>query len=136
MQKEEAAALTPDHLSKVGKVDTVNAVAERTEQQRRATQRSCFLAEMEVQHGDSTSTAMSEDISLGGLCFVLEPEVQLDFEEEVVCRVKLPALDYVLEIPAQVRWTNQGPFGQRVGARFTRGLRAREAWAVNMLTRA
>ena len=120
----------------VEKVGDTNAVEQRTQQQRRASPRVCFLAEMQVTDGDTSWTAMSEDISQEGMCFVLEPEVTLAFEAKITCRIKLPALDYVLEVPAQVRWTNQGPFGQRVGARFLRGLRAKEAWAVSMLARA
>lgn len=120
----------------VKKTGEANPVAQRREQQRRSSARVCFLAEMEVSDGTTTWTAMSEDVSQEGMCFVLEPEVTLEFEAEVSCRIKLPALDYVLEVPAQVRWSNDGPFGQRVGVRFLRGLRAREAWAVSMLARA
>ncbi len=86
-------------------------------------------------YGDSKWTAMSEDISQGGMGFVLEPGANLDFGAVIECRVELPALEQPVTISAWVRWTSAGPFGQRVGVQFRRGLRAREAWAVNGLLR-
>lgn len=84
--------------------------------------------EVEIVSGSTRQTAVTKNISLGGMYIeTLEP---LPMLAKVVVRFRVPTQNELVEVAGQVRWLEPGSALCGVGIRFD-GLRAREVWALN-----
>ena len=84
--------------------------------------------EVEILAGSLRQTAVTKNISLGGMYLeTLEPLAMLT---KVTVRFRVPTQNEVVEVAGQVRWLVPGEAICGVGVRFD-GLRAREVWALN-----
>lgn len=84
--------------------------------------------EVEIIAGPLRQTAVTKNISLGGMYLeTLEPLAMLT---KVTVRFRVPTQNEVVEVAGQVRWLVPGDAVCGVGIRFD-GLRAREVWALN-----
>ncbi|MDX2022328.1 MAG: PilZ domain-containing protein [Deltaproteobacteria bacterium] len=84
--------------------------------------------EVEIIAGSTRQTAVTKNISLGGMYIEsLEP---LPMLAKVVVRFRVPTQNEMVEVAGQVRWLEPGSTVCGVGIRFD-GLRAREVWALN-----
>jgi len=84
--------------------------------------------EVEIVTGSEKQTAITKNISLGGMYLeMLEP---LPMLTKVVVKFRVPTQNEAVEVSGQVRWLEPGETVCGVGIRFD-GLRAREVWALN-----
>ncbi len=74
-------------------------------------------------------SAVSKDISIGGM--FLESDAQVAFGTEVVIVVRLPGAKQEMKLPGVVRWVKPGGFGVQFGL-----LGVRETHAISQLMRA
>ena len=63
--------------------------------------------------GGQPFTAMTKDISVGGM--FLESDASLGFNTEIVIVLRLPGAEQDSRLPAVVRWMKTGGFGVQFG---------------------
>lgn len=101
-----------------------------SDQFRRTDPRYARRLEVQLVSGDQSRTAMTGNISLGGL--FVETTETLPLQTRVQIRFRIPTQPEPIEVSGEVRWVDPGgpdqPAG--LGIRF-QGLRAREVWALN-----
>ena len=84
--------------------------------------------EVEIIAGAARQSAVTKNISLGGM--YIESSEPLPVLAKVVVRFRVPTQNEMVEVGGQVRWLEPGSPLCGVGIRFD-GLRAREVWALN-----
>lgn len=101
-----------------------------SDQFRRTDPRYARRLEVQLVSGDQARTAMTGNISLGGL--FVETTEPVPLQTRVQIRFRIPTQPEPIEVSGEVRWVDPGgpdqPAG--LGIRF-QGLRAREVWALN-----
>jgi c-di-GMP-binding flagellar brake protein YcgR len=104
--------------------------------ERRQDQRIDVELAVEFRTADRTLGAHAEDLSIGGMCVVLDDApASLAVGERFECHFTLPDLAEPLAIAVEVRWVDRvNP--RRFGVRFAQGLRASHVWAIERLRRA
>src|SRR5262245_11333 len=95
---------------------------------RRRSARLDYRVAVEVRGAGSMLVGVSRNISHGGLYVEMEPPLKVG--EPVRLRFALGSFNpVVVEAEGRIQWANR----DGAGMIFTRGLRAREAWALNRL---
>lgn len=84
--------------------------------------------EVEIVAAGARQTALTRNISLGGM--FVETIDPLPVQTPVVVRFKVPTQSEPIEVGGEVRWLEQVGAVYGMGVRFA-GLRAREVWALN-----
>ena len=95
------------------------------EDKRRAKRFDVQLA-LRVRRGETSSTGMTQNLSLGGMLASVGIEPSLQLGEHVHVSFSVPQLAEPIEVEADVRWTA----GAVIGIQFSTGLRAKQAWAL------
>lgn len=84
--------------------------------------------EVEILVGSTRLTAVSRNVSLGGM--FVETQEPLSVFAPLVVKFRVPTQPELIEVSGEVRWIEPGDGICGMGIRWD-GLRAREVWALN-----
>lgn len=87
------------------------------------------MREISVRYGDKQFDALTEDISRGGVRFLLEAGARVTVGDWLHCTFAVPGLPEPRRVTGEVRWIDDG-LCLRVGVKFSDGLRPAEIWAL------
>lgn len=93
---------------------------------KRRTKRFDVQLALRVRRGDEEVTAMTQNLSLGGMLANVPLDPVLQMGERVHVSFSVPQIPDPIEADAEVRWTN----GASAGLQFVTGLRAKHTWAL------
>lgn len=108
------------------------AAASSDMSERRINQRYAVRLAVEIDFNGQNLKCSAADVSIGGIKLEFGQPLPISVGDQVGVTLRLPALDDAVAASAVVRWVDR--VDERVcGVQFTRGLRAREVWAINRL---